>query len=257
MSLRVTFLSIIALTSLVGISWAGPVAGTPTGMVSIDGNSMAIPPSEFVWNSADQQWEVDNFSFSTIDGELFISGAFVPDPSLVYTFGVTDFGAPSTFTFAMTQPITPTGPLTIVQGSISGGLTDFAGNGITLTPNPANGDGDVDGFIETQVGRVGPGAVPTINMGVDVGLTESESGGGPGAVYTYGPYNEGPEPGPTGIFNSMGVTTSFILSGNNDSASLTGFLNINTVPEPSTFAMLGTAGALMAAFGVRRRRARA
>lgn len=245
----VATLALCASTAL-----AGTVGGWPDATLWIDGDSVAVPGAAWSWNSVDNQWEMDGYSWSTPEGEINISGAFVPDPMIIYTFGVTDFGAPSTFTFAVSQPIVPTGPLTTVQASISGGLNDATGNGVTFTPNPANGDPDFDTFTEAQVNRVGPGAVPTTDMGVDVGLSEFHIGSGPGANYTYGSYGAGPQPGPVGIWNSLGITTSFTLSGGNDAVSLTGFASINTVPEPSTFVLLGCAAGGLFAF--RRRRGR-
>jgi hypothetical protein len=158
------------------------------------------------------------------------------DPMLSYTFAPIDFGAPSTFTFSISMPIAATGPINTVDASISGGLTDFTGNGVSLTPNPALGDPDGDGNIETQVSRVGP---PTTNMGVDVGLFVSHPVG-PAGAKPYGTFLAGPQAGPTGVFTNMSITTSFILSGGGDSASINGFAQI--VPEPSSFALLALGG---------------
>jgi hypothetical protein len=60
-------------------------------------------------------------------------------------------------------------------------------------------------------------------MGVDVGpstLHPAPNGAGP--TYTYGPFSSGPQVGPPGLWTGFQVNVSFILSGNNDQASLTG-----------------------------------
>jgi hypothetical protein len=181
-----------------------------------------------------------------------ISGQGDPDPSVLYGLGITDFGAPSSFSFTFSSPIVATGPPTISRAQISGGVNDVGGGGVSITPTLADMDGD--GIAEVQTASVG---APLTNMGVDVGLAQAHVG--PiGAHYEYQsapatPYAFGPIGGPAGgPWTLLSVTAAFSLTGGGDSAALTGFAAV-AVPEPSTW-LLMLGGGLLAWLGYRRRK---
>jgi hypothetical protein len=151
-----------------------------------------------------------------IQGEGFLN----PDPSIAYGLAVVDFGAPSVFGFFFGTPIVPTGPSTVVSASVVGGLTDFLGDGVALTPTGAT----------LQTSAV---SAPASSMGVDVGAPFSAGPGSPGAFYAYGPYSSGPIGGPAGVFTFLSVSAGFGLSGGGDIAALTGFAEITTAATPT------------------------
>lgn len=193
---------------------------------------------------------------SDVDGDGFravVSGVLDPDPSISYGIAVTDFGAPTTFSFIFTTPILPTSG--VVTGSVSAGLTDTTGDGVSITPAAALGDPDGDTIAELQVNEVGVGGPAVFtNMGVDVGSAMSFGPGIPGANHVYGPFAEGPIAGPAGVWTSLQSRVSFTLSGGGDIASVTGFASI--VPEPSTMALVAIgAMSILGRLALRRRKA--
>jgi hypothetical protein len=162
------------------------------------------------------------------------------DPFIAYGIAVVDLGAPSTFGFIFATPIVPTGPMTVVSGSLVGGLTDATGDGVSITPF---------GQPTVQESSVG---FPLTNMGVGVGGAFASGPGAPGALYAYGPHASGTIAGPTGPWTFLQINTSFTLSGGGDAAALTGFASVETappVPEPASLSLLG-----MGALGLLRRR---
>ncbi|MBX7168890.1 MAG: PEP-CTERM sorting domain-containing protein [Pirellulales bacterium] len=179
-------------------------------------------------------------------------GLFDPDPSISYGISVIDFGTPTNFGFIFTTPIVPTSAPNLVSASISGGLTDTQGDGVSITPLFADSDGD--GIPELQIANVN---APFTNMGVDVGPAQS-NGNGSLTTFPYGSFNAGPIPGPgPGPFTELNVQLSFQLSGGGDIASLTGIASIIPVPEPSSLVLagLGLAGLGLIARRHRRRTA--
>ncbi|HEY2894324.1 MAG TPA: PEP-CTERM sorting domain-containing protein [Pirellulales bacterium] len=221
---------------------------------SVDGTNYSVPmgfdPDSGLygvgsWDSTKQDFT--GWSVQTADYKIQISGAMNPDPISSYGITVTDFGAPSTFGFFFSTPITLAAGPTTVFASVSGSLGDFTGNGVSITPTQADMDGD--GLPELQVNTVGG---PTTNMGVDVGLANSHLAAPP-QTYPLGPYNAGPQPGPAGPWSTLDMTVGFMLSGGGDTATLNGLAQIETVPEPSTF-VLGALGLLGLAWHIRRRK---
>ncbi|MCO6043005.1 PEP-CTERM sorting domain-containing protein [Aeoliella sp. ICT_H6.2] len=218
----------------------------------VDGKPFSVPPGLFVADehspvSVLDQWEANYPE----NGHFSISAEFDPDPVINYSIAVTDFGAPSTFTFVFSQPIVLAGTNHLVDAQIGGALNDGSGDGITLTPNSPDSDGDT--IAEIQTSEVGLGA-PSVNMGVDVGGAFSNPGTGSPMVFSYPTDMQPVQPGPVGTFDQMSLTVSFTLSGGGDFAALTGFSQIVEVPEPSTVAML-VSGGLLGLVGVYRRRA--
>lgn len=192
----------------------------------------------------DKGWAFDQ-SFEADEFEISLDGDLNPDPSIAYGIAVVDFGAPSIFGFSFFTPIVPTGLPTTVSASVAGGLTDFTGDGVSLTPTGASLQSSSVFF-------------PMTSMGVDVGPAFAAGPGPAGAVHTYGPHAAGPTAGPSGLWTGLGVSTSFALSGGGDVAALTGFASVETrsaVPEYGP----GVAGAIaigliLVAGTIRRRR---
>lgn len=262
-----TFLTLALGLAFVGVSFgdpididAGPPDWEPKGGVGEVPFGVQMRANNRVWELPIQaiagsdrrtfQWiyqdDVDGDGFRAI-----VSGVLDPDPSIAWGIAVTDFGAPTTFTFTFTTPIVPTGNPSVVAGSVSGGLTDATGNGVSITPDVALGDPDGDTVSELQVNEVGVGGPPVFtNMGVDVGGAVAFGPGVPGANYIYGPFTSGPIAGPPGVWTSLQSRVSFTLSGGGDIASLTGFASI--VPEPGSMVIVAM-GALALA-GIARRR---
>jgi hypothetical protein len=202
--------------------------------VSIDNQTYDVP----LTRNADGTWSADNTYIGNGEGSVTLNADLDPDPSIAYGIAVVDFGAPSVFGFVFGTPIVPTGAPNFVTASIVGGLTDFTGDGVAITPVLPDSDGDT--VPELQVAEVG---FPTTNMGVDVGPGASFPAATAGALYPYGPFSSGvllgPGPGP---WTFLSVSTSFMLSGGGDVAALTGFASIELVPEPHALCLLLSAG---------------
>ena len=202
---------------------------------------------EIPWYTDDDGlYRVDNWDYTTSEFSVRLHDvAMDPDPSIAYALAVTDFGAPTTFTFLFGLPIVPTASPNLVHASVEGELIDATGDGVSLTPTGSH----------LQVSEVGS---PSTNMGVDVGAAFSAEQGRPGALYSYGAYSAGPIAGPgPGPWTWLQTTVSFALSGGDDVASFTGFASINEatapVPEPTSLLLL-SGGLIAAALVVRRRR---
>ena len=219
----------------------------PSATMTVDGERYSIPVS---WNPNTQHYglgtydpETGEFSGATWETSEFmatINGEYDPDPQVSYGISVQDFGAPSVFGFFFLSPIIlPPGPNT-VNSSIAGALNDVNGSGVSITPTLGP---------NIQLADLG---APATNMGVDVGPAAIHGAAAPGAFYTYGPFVDGPQPGPAGAWTSLSVTLGFSMSGGSDIAVLTGFAQI--VPEPSSSVLLGLGGVAVLGYIRRLRR---
>jgi PEP-CTERM motif len=213
--------------------------------ITADGNPYSVPmvgsveDGHMVWrvNGSETGWGTTQPGYS-----LSVSGEANEDPFITYGITVTDFGAPSAFSFFFTSPMVPIGTNNSVNASLSGALNDASGNGVSITPTQADADGDT--VIELQTSDV---TAPATNMGVDVGTALAFGPGAPGAFYPFGPFAAGPQPGPgPGFWTGLQATVAFTLSGGSDTAVLTGRAEIVQVPEPASFALaaLAAIGAL-------------
>src|ERR1043165_7128307 len=74
----------------------------------------------------------DKYTWTTTDtvngGEVKLSGELDADPSLIFGGTVTDFGAPSIFSFTYILPIVPVSNPSVVLDSFSGSVTNGAAN---------------------------------------------------------------------------------------------------------------------------------
>jgi hypothetical protein len=245
----------------------GTASATPTVYFVAGGYA----PGEAPWDqalqgavktTADGISYIDDFSASWVDPndpeegfDLYIGSLVLdPDPSITYSFAVTDFGAPSTFGFIFSQPIGLTSTPGVVDASLSGSTTNGGGlpGLVTVTPAAAPGiiplDGDLIPEIAVYTLSTNGGAT-FLNAGLDLGPAFASN---PLLVSdTYGPFSGGPIAGPAGAgsYNTMRVDVNFTLSGGSDAFTANGSATV--IPEPGTLALL--VGGLLALAAAGRR----
>jgi hypothetical protein len=217
-----------------------------------EGGEVPVSPLASVANENGEQqqedvlWSIrDGVTFQTQDPEGgsvdLISGQFKTDPFLIYGISVTDFGAPSVFSFTFILPIVPVPSPTTVFASTSGSVTNgAAAGGVTVTalaPLAVGVPIDGDGVTELQVYTLSS-AAPLTNAGHDLGPTTFVPLA-PFASGIYGIFNEGPAPGPAGgPWTDIRVDVNFSLSGGGDTFTLNGAKVLTPVPEPSTVVLM-------------------
>lgn len=232
---------------VVNMHW--DATGDAAGPVPYNPNDFATTPTMFgTWNLGGTQSNPGPVRTQTgwryrggtagIDNAWTLAWDCVvnPDPFVDLTINVTNNTA-FTQTYDMLMPlgIVPTGPLTIMDGSVSAGLSSnsfFAPAMLAATATDPVYQAYIDG-----------GLVKTLwNPGYTLNAAPLASAGDTNLF--------GPQGGPNALL-TIGIRLKFTLSAG-DSASVTGIFNIIPIPGPaglSVFAIFG----LMA--GGRRRRA--
>ncbi|MDD3580859.1 MAG: PEP-CTERM sorting domain-containing protein [Desulfobacca sp.] len=171
--------------------------------------------------------EVYNLASAFSNGggaSIQLNGLANPDPAIAWGLtAINPTANPLNFGFVVAIPIALGPGPTTVNASISGGLTDFTGNAVTIAP-----------FNQTDI---------QVNFANGftwgVGPAQTSGPGNPGALYVYGAHIFGPAAGPNGPLAVFGETVSFTLTGHGDIASLTGYCQINPVPLPATLFLMG------------------
>ena len=163
-----------------------------------------------------------------------------PDPFILYGFGAANLTTlPETFTYNISTGVLG-GPYDTISNSFKGSMTDFAGNGVSLT-------GIVQKALLDAVN------VPAVQLGPHTCT------GGPGAAFTGYPCPAGPGFGPVTamvpqlFYTSLGMDLTFTLSPM-DSASFNGVVDLTLSPEPTTAALIGLSLLCLAGFRARSRR---
>jgi hypothetical protein len=247
------YLQLLLAAIGVGILLAAPTAPAATINIGIGDQDQEVPthyvphgnrPGGTFVIGSEQNPE---YVYETAEGRIEMSGVVDPDPSIGFTIGVTDFGAPSIFGFTIINPLAPlfSNP-SVVLDSLAGGVTNAAGPNVVVTALPPPPGIPVDGDLITEM------QVYTLsdNFGAtykNVGLDSGPSATFPltvGFGATYGPFNLGPVPTIAGgPWTHMRADVNFSLSGDGDQISLTGFKLL--IPEPATSLIAVFAAALI------------
>lgn len=186
----------------------------------------------------DGYYTATNQSFTGASGSLTFDITTNIDPFISYGLTATTY-TPGPVLFGLAIPAMPIGPYgtAAVTASISGGVTDTLGDGVSITPL----------FTE----------------GIQLNLTDSANWGVGGAFASPGPpfvagaytypadYFAGSFAGPHTLFGEL---IAFNLSGFADVASLTGYCAIAPAPIPGSLLLLASGFLGLALRGKRKRK---
>lgn len=206
-----------------------------------------IDESMWTWDGVNGIWSME-FSYSGEGAAVNGTAVAKIDPYISYTFAAVNLlNADLDFHYGIASPIAP--PIdqpTVVYHSFSGSWTDVQRNGVHITPIQPDVDGD--GTVEMAVANANG-----VNLGVDTGHGFHLNAPYPGANSgLFGGDDAGPQPGPLGTWNSLGLDLGFRLSGR-DLATVNGYVDIQPVPEPGAILLLGMGLFGLGLWKVRRR----
>jgi len=180
------------------------------------------------------------------------------DPFMTYSYSVSNntsgaLAVSAYFTSAIIPAVN--GQANTVSARASGILVDATGNGAALTYSPSTTS--FQSFALSSLVNAPQGDASFVNAGVDVGAQASIAAGTPGSVAFINTVDSGVITGPLGVWNTMQMYTHFTLSGSGDIALVTGYGEINPVPEPSDLAFMLSGLVVTASMMARRRKASA
>ncbi len=152
------------------------------------------------------------------------------DPFLDLMLGVSDFGAPTSFSISLFMPVSVPAP-TGTSGLIEGSITDAGGDGASLSAFPG------EPLYQSQINGLdfqslhGPGFSASSAVPFATTPIPTASFGLPGETV----------PGPGIDVAIMGMVVSFSMSGNGDEASIHSSFVVEpaVVPEPASLGLLG------------------
>jgi hypothetical protein len=160
---------------------------------------------------------------------LLVGATTAKAGAIAYGLAVTDLGAPTTFGFTFSTPITNISGLANYSFSSSITMTDATGDGVSA------GIGTLPEFWQLLIGD-SSFAYTVLD---DVGGTASLVGAGPHTFSASGTFDCSAL---AGGCSHLQLGFSFALSGNGDQLSSTGTFDLSpreSVPEPATLALLG------------------
>ncbi len=242
--------TLLAFLALPAAMLAGSITSTQEVCVTVTSTDLVLDGPSV----AEQQFcatvdpETGEFDFSQSEialGDDFINqlsfGGQV-DPFLIYSVGIVDGGAPSSFLFVFSIPVAG-GPYNTASHTMSASLTDGGDGSISFTPTGAATD-------------IAFASIDASNLGIDLGGLGCIAGGGSSTC----PPGGGGFAASTGFGPSspatMSVAVAFDGSGAFDTYGVTGSLELDaaSVPEPVSAVLggLGLAGLAL----LRRRRVR-
>ena len=217
-----------------------PPSFPPSVSISVDGVPVDTRGLSITYDTGTQTGMIVG-DITTADFSLSVSDTTTsPDPFIIYGFGAANLTtAPETFSYSISTPVT-LGPYDTISNSFKGSMTDFAGDGVSLT-----------GIV--QMALLNAVNVPAVQLG------PSTCTGGPGVPLTGYPCPAGPGFGPVSamvpqlFYTSLGMDLTFTLSPG-DSASFNGVVDLTLSPEPTTAALIGLSLLCLAGFRARSRR---
>jgi hypothetical protein len=231
-------LAAVASFLIAGSAWSAPI-GTYSMTFSVDGLGVVGGMSQVIDPDIDGDTGYYHLDDVTLGGVAFVDSwdsSYDIDPFVTNNFNVTNIsGVTQIFEIVVTLPVVPTGPQTLMTGSIGLSVTNTASGGAALADTGvAVYRAQIDGSTEQTLFD------PAFSLGCAPPFCSDSDNSG--FVNILGP----------AATTDIAIRIRFSLSPG-DSASGTSVFNIEAVPEPMTAVMIAMGLAGLAAAGGGRR----
>lgn len=219
---------------------ATTISRFPQAMITVGGNPVSTSGLTFNYDPTSDMGSISGTLTGT-GWQIGLSVTTQPDPFVIYSLTTDNTtGAPLPFTFTLITPVV-LGPYDTLTNGFNGTMTDFSGNGVSLT-----------GIM--QLALLNSTGVPAVQLGTFSCVHGAST---PFSVYNcpagagFGPLTATV---PSASYTSLGANLAFTLSA--DAAdSFSGRVNLAASPEPVVPVLIGS-GLISLALVRRRRLAR-